>query len=60
MTKQQALNAVASWWAASIQGATFEEAIGCSADTLSEADVAHYEWALEELVRRLYKMGTAT
>lgn len=58
MDRQQALRMVASKAASLIGSSTTEEATGVdNLDTLSDADIERLEWAMDEVQRRLYRMG---
>lgn len=60
MTKQQALREVASHIHGWIYGSTLAEASGFDdwqLDKMSDADVARVEWAVEEVSRRICRMG---
>jgi len=60
VNKQQALYVVASHVAGLLQAGSFEEATGVREDdgAVSEADYDRLSWALDEVVRRLDRLGT--
>lgn len=61
MTKGEALNRVASTMAAILGAGDLEEATGIDPieqEQMSEADLERLEWAMEEVQRRLYRMGS--
>lgn len=60
MTRQEALQGVAGHVAGSLLAGSLEEACGVDqADmrTMSDADVDRLAWAVEEIARRLRRMG---
>ncbi len=60
MNKRHALYVVASHVAGLLQSGTFEEATGVREDgAVSAADYDRLSWALDEVVRRLDRLGTA-
>jgi hypothetical protein len=60
MTKSEALARVARHTAGLIQAGDFSEATGImphELDKMPERDVDRLSWALDEVTRRLYRMG---
>lgn len=57
MTKEEALHQVAGWVAGNIAASGTEEVTGVNPDSLSSADLARIEWAMNEVCRRLWAMG---
>jgi hypothetical protein len=63
MTRQEALRLVSRHVAGLLIAGDFEEASGlmkADAQALSEADADRISWAIDEVQRRLYRMGGAS
>jgi hypothetical protein len=62
MTKQEAVHLIAAHVAGNLLAGSLEEATGLGGpdqDRMSAADLERLGEAMEEVARRLYKMGTA-
>lgn len=58
MTKGEALAEVANHVAGMLAGGTFEESTGMQPGQVSDADAARLSEAVEDIIGRLYRMGT--
>lgn len=58
-TKRAALRLVASHAAGNLGASTTEEILNCveAAEALTPAEVRRLNWAVDEVIRRLYTMG---